>query len=108
MSKDKTEGTKEERSAFDDAVQTRYKDIGNVLWQNDDTCGPGGSKELWKILTGLAAITRAMMSTLNLLGEVGLISKEDASVLCMQHVAVVENTQASLKAAAIAADDASE
>ena len=110
MSEDKTEGSEEERSAFYDAVQTRYKEIGNVLWQKEyDDAAPDESKELWSILTGLAAITVAMESTLNLLGKTGLVSKKVADALCVQYAAVVASTQTSMvDAATTASDDDSE
>ncbi len=101
MSKDKTKGTEEERSAFFAAVHTRYKEVGNVLWQKEyDDGAPDESKELWRILTGLATITMAMESTLNLLGETKLVSKEDATLLQVAHQSVVESTQAAMTAAA--------
>ena len=100
MSEDKTEGTEEERSAFYAAVQVRYKEVGNVLWQKEyDDGAPDESKELWRILTGLAAVTQAMASTLNLLGETKLVSKEDATLLQAAHQSVVEGIQTALTAA---------
>ncbi len=101
MSEDKTEGTEEERSAFFDAIQKRYEEIGNVLWQKEyDDADPEESKELWRILTGLAAVTQAAAGMINLLGETKLVSKEDATLLQVAHQSVVEGIQTALVAAA--------
>ena len=102
MSEDKTE---EQRSAFFSAVQKRYEKIGNVLWQKEyDDATPEEGKALWKILTGLAAATQVMASTLNLLGETKLVSKEDAILLQVAHQSVVEGIQTAMVAEAEKAD----
>ncbi len=109
MSEDKTEGTEEERSAFYDAVQARYKEIGNVLWGEESAANaPEGTEELWKILASLAAVTQAMASTISLLGECKLISTKNAGFLQAAHQAVVEDLQAAMAEAAEkdSADDA--